>query len=106
MATAADAVITAPTDCSDVLSAGDREALSAYEAVIEAGLTAFVQVGLALLAIRDRRLYRETHHSFETYLEERLARSVRSSSIGTGNGFASSARRGRTPARPPDVRAS
>jgi hypothetical protein len=31
----------------------------------------FVEVGLALLEIRDRRLYRLTHSSFATYCEER-----------------------------------
>ena len=37
----------------------------------ERGLGTFVEVGTALLAIRDGRLYRETHGSFEEYCRER-----------------------------------
>ena len=45
--------------------------LTDLEAVIERGLTTFVEVGQALLEIREHRLYRETHESFETYCRER-----------------------------------
>jgi len=45
--------------------------LDALEAVIERGLGAFVEVGRALLEIRDSRLYRETHGTFEDYCRER-----------------------------------
>jgi hypothetical protein len=45
--------------------------LAELEAVIEAGLQTFVEVGAALLEIRDGRLYRETHASFEAYCRER-----------------------------------
>lgn len=38
---------------------------------IERGLETFVDVGLALMEIRDRRLYRETHDRFEDYCRER-----------------------------------
>lgn len=41
------------------------------EAVIERGLTTFVEVGAALLEIRDRRLYRESHGDFESYCHEK-----------------------------------
>lgn len=34
-------------------------------------LATFVEVGEALLRIRDERLYRETHGSFEEYCRER-----------------------------------
>ena len=37
------------------------------EAVIERGLASFMEVGQALLEIRDSRLYRETHGTFEDY---------------------------------------
>jgi hypothetical protein len=45
--------------------------LTRCEAVIEEGRAAFLKVGSALLVIRDERLYRKTHTSFEAYLSER-----------------------------------
>ena len=48
-------------------------ALTECEAVIERGLRTFVEVGEALLRIRDERLYRETHGTFEDYCRERWA---------------------------------
>lgn len=45
--------------------------LAECEAVIERGLGTFVEVGEALLRIRDDRLYRETHGTFEDYCRER-----------------------------------
>jgi len=41
------------------------------EAVIERGLATFVAVGDALVRIRDERLYRATHRTFEAYCRER-----------------------------------
>lgn len=45
--------------------------LTELEAVIERGRQTFVEVGLALLEIRDSRLYRESHPTFEDYCRER-----------------------------------
>src|SRR5690242_5668470 len=45
--------------------------LAEHEAVIERGIKSFVEVGEALAAIRDQRLYRATHKSFDAYLDER-----------------------------------
>ncbi|HLF43230.1 MAG TPA: hypothetical protein VJA46_06860 [Acidimicrobiia bacterium] len=45
--------------------------LAECEAIIERGLETFVEVGQALLIIRDNRLYRETHKTFESYCDER-----------------------------------
>ncbi len=45
--------------------------LAEEEAVIERGLTTFVEVGTALMKIRDARLYRDTHETFEDYCRER-----------------------------------
>lgn len=42
--------------------------LADCEAVIERGQRAFVEVGMALMAIRDRRLYLETHATFREYV--------------------------------------
>lgn len=41
------------------------------ESVIERGIATFVDVGAALLEIRENRLYRESHESFETYCRDR-----------------------------------
>lgn len=41
--------------------------------LIERGLTTFVEVGEALLEIRESRLYRETHATFEAYCQSRWA---------------------------------
>ncbi len=49
--------------------------LAECETVIERGLATFVEVGQALLRIRDERLYRETHTTFEDYCRERWAMS-------------------------------
>jgi len=48
-------------------------ALAACEQVIEHGLGTFIEVGQALLAIRDERLYRENHSTFEDYCRVRWA---------------------------------
>ena len=45
--------------------------LSDLEAVIERGLGSFVEVGEALMTIRDDRLYRQQHDTFEAYCRER-----------------------------------
>jgi ParB family chromosome partitioning protein len=60
------------------LTATELDELDIYEATIEKGLKTFVDVGQALASIRDRKLYRETHGTFEEYCRERwqLARST------------------------------
>jgi len=45
--------------------------LAELEAVVERGLTTFVEVGRALMEIRDSRLYRASHATFEMYCAER-----------------------------------
>jgi hypothetical protein len=45
--------------------------LTECEAVIERGLTAFTEVGLALTTIRDGKLYRASYPTFEAYCEHR-----------------------------------
>lgn len=45
--------------------------LAEREAVIERGLGTFVEVGAALMGIRDDRQYRESHDTFEDYCRER-----------------------------------
>lgn len=59
------------------LSPAELAALTTNEAVIERSRQTFVDVGNALLAIRDGRLYRENHATFDDYCRERwgMARS-------------------------------
>ena len=54
-----------------VLTPEETQALILYETVIERGLATFIEVGNALLAIRDRRLYRAEYGAFEEYCQER-----------------------------------
>jgi phage N-6-adenine-methyltransferase len=49
----------------------ERTELENCEVVIEHGLRTFVEVGISLSAIRDGRLYRATHGTFEDYCKER-----------------------------------
>lgn len=56
---------------TDALTLQDTETLRACEAVIKTGLHCFREVGEALLTIRDTRLYRASHSSFEAYCRER-----------------------------------
>lgn len=49
----------------------DRRRLTELEGVIERGRQTFVEVGEALAEIRDQRLYRDTHGTFEDYCRER-----------------------------------
>ena len=51
--------------------AGGSERLAELEVVIERGLTTFIDVGAALLEIRDRRLYRDRYETFEAYCRAR-----------------------------------
>jgi N6-adenosine-specific RNA methylase IME4 len=58
---------------TDQLSLVERRRLEQLEAVVTRGLEAFVEVGRALIEIRDTRLYRESHTTFESYVNERFA---------------------------------
>lgn len=48
-----------------------RRTLAECEAVVEKGLDTFVEVGEALMEIRDGRLYRDTFNNFEAYCRTR-----------------------------------
>jgi hypothetical protein len=54
-----------------ILTAGEESELEHLEKVIDKGMATFVEVGRALLTIRDRRLYRSSHETFEVYCLER-----------------------------------
>ncbi len=53
------------------LSVDERTDLQQLETVIQTGLQSFFEVGNALMEIRDKRLYRETHKTFEDYCNTR-----------------------------------
>jgi hypothetical protein len=55
----------------DPLSPTEVQTLEHYERIIAQGFKTFVEVGQALLAIRDQRLYRQTFPTFEAYVQER-----------------------------------
>lgn len=60
-----------PTNSSKPLSEAESDRLATLESVIERGMGTFVDVGSALLAIRDERLYRLSYPSFERYAKDR-----------------------------------
>jgi hypothetical protein len=53
------------------LTAPEQTRLSDAEGIIERGFTTFVEVGSALAVIREQRLYRATHETFDLYCRER-----------------------------------
>ena len=61
-----------PADAKISLTVSEANRLTELETTIEKGLQTFVEVGNALLEIRDSRLYRRTHSTFEQYVKERF----------------------------------
>jgi ParB family chromosome partitioning protein len=61
------------SDPNNALIPTEQIRLTELEAIIERGVATFVEVGLALLEIRDSRLYRASHSSFDAYCRERWA---------------------------------
>jgi hypothetical protein len=57
--------------CATMLTCTDQGRLAELEAVIDAGLPTFQSVGRALLEIRDKKLYRISHPTFEDYCQSR-----------------------------------
>jgi hypothetical protein len=55
----------------DQLSGTERSQLAMCEQVIERGKRSWIDMGRALREIRDARLYRATHGTFEDYCEQR-----------------------------------
>jgi hypothetical protein len=53
------------------LTPGERRELHECEDILERGLATFFEVGNALLRLRESRLYRATHPTFEQYCHER-----------------------------------
>ena len=55
------------------LNGEERKGLKRCEEAIRAGLGQFIEVGTALMEIRDSKLYRETHGTFEEYANSVLS---------------------------------
>jgi hypothetical protein len=53
------------------LTEDEAERLAKAEVIIARGLKGFVEVGQELIVVRDGRLYRSTHYTFESYCSER-----------------------------------
>jgi hypothetical protein len=54
------------------LQPDEAERLAACEQIISEGLTTFMAVGNALIEIRQGKLYRSSHRTFESYCRERF----------------------------------
>ena len=59
-------VSTIETSCGEPLSPAEVQTLEHYERIIDQGIKTFVEVGHALLVIRDQRLYRERYETLKT----------------------------------------
>ncbi len=62
---------TATTTTPTTMTAREKKLFIAKEHVLEHHFGTFKQAGEALIAIRDQRLYRENHPTFEAYCRER-----------------------------------
>ena len=60
-----------PAAVLEPISPDESRDLAALEQTIQRGLTSFVEVGEALAEIRDRKLYRLEHRTFESYCREK-----------------------------------
>ena len=57
-------------DITVTLTPDEKTRFKECEQIIKADLKTFIKVGCALAEIRDNRLYRETHKTFEKYCKE------------------------------------
>src|SRR5262245_33979766 len=55
----------------ETLTRAEHEEFGRLESRIRDGIARFIEVGEALATIRDKRLYRATHHNFSGYVAER-----------------------------------
>lgn len=58
-------------DAESALDDEEKARLKELEAIVEQGLQTFYEVGKALVEIRDGKLYRETHKTFDDYCRDR-----------------------------------
>lgn len=56
---------------TQLMTRSEAQSLEGHEAIIRQGLNTFLEVGTALSAIRDGKLYRNSYSTFEQYCSER-----------------------------------
>src|SRR4028118_2436674 len=56
---------------TDQLDVAQRARLQELESIVEHGLQIFYEVGKALDEIREQKLYRESHKTFDAYCREK-----------------------------------
>lgn len=56
---------------STYLTESEQDVLAQCESIIERGLKSFIEVGTALVAIRDNQLYRRVYPTFESYCQDK-----------------------------------
>jgi phage N-6-adenine-methyltransferase len=69
------------TVCESVADLSIQTSLAELESVIEKGIQTFIEVGNALCRIRDGKLYRATHSTFESYCKERWGMTKRNANL-------------------------
>ncbi|HKR98201.1 MAG TPA: hypothetical protein VJU79_01680, partial [Candidatus Dormibacteraeota bacterium] len=57
---------------TDALTLAERSRLAELEQIVQRGLEQFLEVAYALIEIRNGRLYRETHPTWEAFVRERF----------------------------------
>lgn len=60
-----------PEETAEIMDSSEAKRLIELERVIERGQQTFIEVGNALAEIRDSRIYRNSHKTFEDYCRER-----------------------------------
>jgi hypothetical protein len=65
------------TSIDTSMTVPETVALEKYERIITRGLRTFYEVGNALMVIRDEKLYRASHDTFEAYCRDRWGMSDR-----------------------------
>ena len=63
--------ISPPGQALATITVREQQQLVRLERIIDKGLQTFVEVGKALIEIRDQRFYREHHATFQDYCRER-----------------------------------
>lgn len=71
MTTTDQEIVIAEAEVIAPLTTTEQQDLARCEQTIERGLHTYIEVGEALMLIRDERLYRQTHRDFDSYVRAR-----------------------------------
>lgn len=69
---AAQCQVAARVTDTPSLAPAEARRLGELERVVDAGIETFLQVATALLEVKESRLYRGTHSTFDTYVKDRF----------------------------------